>query len=114
MTRVKRGTTSLKRRHNVLKAVKGYRIGRKSKERQAKEAIMHAGAHAFSHRRDKKGDFRRIWQTKIGAFVRPLGLSYSKFIDKLNKENIKLNRKMLADMAENNTDTLERLVKEIS
>jgi len=112
MSRVKRGTTSMKRRRSILKAVKGYRIGRSSKERQAKEAISHAGAHAFDHRRDKKGDFRRLWQTKINAAVRMFDTSYSKFIDKLHKKNIALDRKILADIAENNPETFERIVKE--
>jgi len=112
MSRVKRGTISLKRRRSILKAVKGYRIGRSSKERLAKEAISHAGAHAFNHRRDKKGDFRRLWQTKINAAVRMFDTSYSKFIDALHKKNIALDRKILADIAENNPETFERIVKE--
>ena len=90
MTRVKRGTISLKRRRNVLKQVKGYRFGRSTKERQAREAIAHAGTHAFAHRKDKKNDFRRLWQIKISAAVVPLGLSYSKFIDALKKKSIGL------------------------
>ncbi|GMQ95036.1 MAG: 50S ribosomal protein L20 [Patescibacteria group bacterium] len=113
MTRIKRGTISLKRRRSVLKQVKGYRFGRSTKERQAKEAIAHAGAHAFTHRRDKKGDFRRLWQIKINAAVRPLGLSYSKFIDALKKKEVGLDRKVLADIAENNPEVFERIVKEV-
>lgn len=114
MTRVKRGTTSLKRRHNVLKATKGYRIGRSKKERLAREAIAHAGVHAFNHRRDKKGDFRRIWQIKINAAVKPLGFSYSTFISTLKKKGIGLDRKVLADIAENNPEVFERIVKNMA
>jgi len=114
MTRVKRGTISLKRRRNVLKQVKGYRFGRSTKERQAREAIAHAGTHAFAHRKDKKNDFRRLWQIKISAAVKPLGLSYSRFIDALKKKDIALDRKVLADMAENNPDTFKNIVKQVS
>ena len=67
MARVKGGTTSLKRRKNVLKMVKGYRFGRSTKERMAKEAIFHAGKYAFAHRRDKKNDFRRLWNVRING-----------------------------------------------
>lgn len=113
MTRVKGGVISQKRRRNVLKQTKGYRHGRSTKERQAKEAIAHAGNHAFAHRRDKKNDFRRLWQIKINAAIRPLGMSYSKFIDALKKKDIGLDRKVLADLAENNPETFEKVVAEV-
>ncbi len=113
MSRVKRGVISLKRRRNVLKMVKGYRFGRSTKERQAKEAIAHAGNHAFAHRRDKKAGFRALWNIKINAAVRPLGLSYSKFIDSLKKKNIEIDRKILADLAHNNPETFERVVNAV-
>jgi len=100
MTRVKRGTISMKRRRNVLKKTKGYRFGRSTKEREAKVAINKAGVHAFAHRRDKKNDFRRLWNIKIGAGLSEHGLSYSKFIDALKKNNVALNRKMLAELAQ--------------
>jgi len=103
----------MKRRRNVLKATKGYRIGRSAKERQAKEAIAHAGVHAFNHRRDKKGDFRRLWQTKIGAAVKLSNLSYSSFMGSLKKKGIGLDRKILADIAEHDPETFERIVKEV-
>jgi len=102
----------MKRRRNVLKAVKGFRLGRGTKERQAHEALMHAGAHSFVGRRDKKNDFRRLWQIKIGAASKPLGISYSKFMGALKKKNILLDRKVLADMVENNPETFARIVKE--
>jgi len=113
MTRVKRGTTSLKRRKKVLKAAKGFRNARSTKERQAREGILHAGVHAFAHRRDKKNDFRRLWQIKINAGLRSLGLTYSKFAGELKKKDIKLNRKMLADIAENNPQTFERITEKV-
>jgi len=110
MTRVKRGTTSLKRRRNVLKQAKGYRFGRSTKERQAKEAIVHAGVHAFGHRRRKKGVFRRLWQIKINAAARLFGISYSKLIDKLTKSNIELDRKVLSQLAQNNPTVFGKVV----
>ena len=111
MTRVKRGTTSLKRRRKMLSLTKGYRNARSTKEKQAHEAILHAGVHAFAHRRKKKGDFRRLWQMKMNAGLRALGLTYSKFIGSLKENNIELNRKMLADMAENNPDSFKRITE---
>ena len=86
MTRVKRGTTSLKHRRNILRKAKGYRFGRSKKEAQAKEALLHAGVYAFAHRRKKKGDFRQLWQIKINAGSREHGISYSNFIDALQKK----------------------------
>lgn len=110
MSRVKRGTTKNKSRKNTLAQVKGYRFGRSTKKSMATEAIAHAGSHAFAHRRDKKSNFRRLWNVKINAEVRKYELSYSKFIDMLNKKDIKINRKMLADLAENNSESFKRVV----
>ena len=114
MSRVKKGKRALKRRKNILKQVKGYRFGRSTKKRQAREAIFHAGTYAFAHRRDKKRDARALWQIKINAAVRPLGFSYSTFIGALKKNGIALDRKSLADLAMHKPETLERLVKNIS
>lgn len=113
MTRVKRGTTSLKARRNTLKMVKGYRFSRSKKEAQAVEAIAHAGSYAFAHRRDKKNDFRRLWAVKINAGLRPLGFSYSKFIGALKKKNIMIDRKILADLAEHNPEVFANVVSEV-
>lgn len=113
MVRVKRGTTSLKTRRNVLKRVKGYRFGRSTKERQAREAIAHAGNHAFAHRRKKKGDFRQLWTVKLNAALRPLGISYSKFIDALKKKNVTLDRKVLSQIAHEHPETFKRIVETV-
>ena len=113
MTRVKRGTTSAKHRRNVLAQVKGYRFGRSTKEIQANDAIADAGAYAFAHRRDKKNVFRRLWTVKMNAALRPLGFSYSKFIDALKKKNIIIDRKIMADLAENNPETFVNVVNEV-
>ncbi len=114
MTRVKKGVNALKTRRNVLKQVKGYRFGRSTKERNAYEAISHAGAYAFAHRRDKKGDFRRIWNVKINAALTPMNLSYSKFMGTLKKKGIAIDRKALATLAEVHPETFARLVKQVA
>lgn len=113
MSRVKRGTIKNKKRTNVLKQVKGYRFGRSTKEAAAKEAINKAGTHAFAHRKDKKNDFRKLWNIKIGAESTKEGLSYSKVIALLKEKNIMLDRKVLADMAENNPETFVRVMAKL-
>lgn len=113
MTRVKRGTIKNKKRKNVLAQVKGYRFGRSKKEAMAKEAIKKAGQHAFAHRKDKKADRRRLWQTRINAAVRNLGMTYSRFIEALKKKNIEVDRKILATIAEKNPESFERIVNQV-
>ena len=113
MTRVKRGTIANKKRKKILKYTKGFRWGRKSKERAAKEALLHAWTHAFQGRKNRKRDFRSLWQVKINAAVRAEGLSYSKFIAALKTKNILLNRKSLADLAENNPTVFKKIVETI-
>lgn len=111
MTRVKRGKISTKKRKKILKYTKGFKWGRKSKERAAREALLHAWTHAFEGRKDRKGDFRRLWQVKIGAATKTEGLSYSRFINALKKKNIRLNRKMLADLAEHQSDIFKKVIE---
>jgi len=113
MTRVKRGTTSLKRRRKVLKQTKGFRWGRKSKERAATEALLHAGLHSFQDRRKKKREFRKLWQIKINAASRENGLPYNKFINKLKKAGVALDRKILANLAEHHPAAFAKIVEEI-
>lgn len=113
MPRVKGGTHAIKRRRNVLERTKGYKYGRSTKERQAREAFFHAGNHAFAHRRKKKNDFRRLWQTQISAAVIPHGLSYSTFMDALKKKGVGLDRKILAELAENNPESFTHVVEQV-
>ncbi len=113
MARVKRGVTANKHRRKVLKAAKGYRHGRSKKEVEAKVALRKAGAYAFAHRKDKKNDFRRMWQVKINASLHPLGYSFSKFIGTALKKKILLDRKILATLAEHNPETFARVAKEV-
>lgn len=115
MPRVKGGLISAKRRRNVLKRAKGYRHGRSTKERQAKESLVHAGKNAFAHRRDKKNDFRQLWIVRLNAAVRDNGeKSYSTFIAKLKKEGVVLDRKVLAAFATEHPEVFARIVKKVS
>lgn len=113
MSRVKKGVNALKRRRNVLADAKGYRFHRSQTERAAKVAITKAGVHAFNHRKDKKADMRRLWTIRINAALRPLGLSYSKFIDMLHKKGITVDRKILSTIAMDNMATFERIVAQV-
>lgn len=114
MTRVKRGATANKKRKSVLKHTKGFKWGRKSKERAAKEALLHAWSHAFKGRKEKKRTFRTLWQIKINAAARENDLTYSKLIPLLKKKNIMLDRKTLADLAENEPETFKQIVAEVT
>jgi len=113
MTRVKRGVVSRRKRSRILKYTKGYRWNRKTKERAAKEAILHAWTHAFRGRKEKKRKFRQLWEVQINAACRQKGTKYSNFIAGLKKNNIKLNRKILAELARTQPIIFERLVKKI-
>lgn len=100
----------MKRRRNVLKDAKGFRFGRSKKEREAKVALTKAGVHAFTHRRQKKANFRGLWQTRLSAGLAPYEMSYSKFIGALKKKGVLLNRKMLADLAATEPKVFEAIV----
>ncbi len=110
MTRVKKAVNALKRRRSRLSRTKGFRHGRSTKEREAKEAILHAGAHAFAHRRDKKGDFRELWNVKISYAAKELGTSYSKLMGGLKKKGVVIDRKILATMIEESPETFKKIV----
>jgi len=112
MTRVKKGVNALKNRRNVLRQTKGFRHRRSTNERAANEALAHAGAYAFAHRRDKKGDFRRLWNVKINAALRMIDekFTYSKFIGAAKKKGLALDRKSLAHLAEFKPDAFKKVV----
>ena len=114
MTRVKKGVNALKTRRNVLRQVKGYRFGRSKKERQAQEAIFHAGTYAFAHRKDKKSDARKLWTVRINAALSEYNISYSVFIGILKNKKIEVDRKILATLANEAPRSFARLVKQIS
>jgi len=127
MTRVKRGTIAHKRRKSLLKHAKGFKYGRKNKYRQAKEALTHAWSHAFKDRKRKKRETRRLWTTKINAFCRKEGLTYNGtgvryiktpfcyngFIKLLMDKNIKIDRKIIAQLAENEPQILKEIIDQI-
>ena len=110
MVRIKRSVHSKKSKKKVLKNAKGYTGARSKRLRTAKEQVMHAGADAFTHRKDKKADFRKLWISRINAAARQNGLTYSKFINGLTKEGIKVDRKILADLAVNDPKGFTKLV----
>src|SRR5881396_4407914 len=101
MPRVKRAVHSRKKRREILEAAKGYYGARRKRLRVAKEQVMHSGNYAYRDRRDRKGQFRRLWITRIGAASRQHGMTYSTFIHGLAAAGIELDRKMLADLAVN-------------
>ncbi|MDP2967167.1 MAG: 50S ribosomal protein L20 [bacterium] len=113
MVRVKRGKTAHKRRKHILKYAKGFRWGRKSKYRLAKDALYHAWEYAYRDRRTKKREFRKLWQTQINAACRKSGISYSKFIAGLKKDKIELDRKILSQLAKEKPEVFEKIVEEI-
>ena len=113
MARVKRGTTRIKRRKNVLKKAKGYLNRRSTHLRAAREALLHAGKYAYRDRRARKRDMRSLWIARLAAAANIHGLSYSKLLDKLNKAGVKLNRKILSEIAVNNPEVLEKIIAEV-
>ncbi len=113
MSRTKRGVTSRARHKKVFKAVKGQWGRRKNTIRIARQAMETALQYAYRDRRAKKREFRSLWIQRINAGVRAEGLTYSRFINGLNKSKIKLDRKVLADLAYNNPEAFKSLVKKV-
>ncbi len=110
MTRVKRGTIAHKKRERLLKHTKGFRWGRKSKERGAKEALIHGWSRSFKGRKEKKRDFRTLWNVKVNAAARESGITYGKLIHALKTKGVKLDRKILADLAEHEPAVFKKIV----
>jgi large subunit ribosomal protein L20 len=111
MPRSKYSVASHKRRKKILKAAKGYYGGKHRLFKTAKESVEKALQYSYRDRRKRKGQFRRLWITRINAAARNHGMSYSAFIDALNKKDIRINRKILADMAVNDPKSFENLVQ---
>ncbi len=99
MSRVKRGVTARARHKKVLGKAKGYYGARRKVYRVAKQAVIKAGQYAYRDRRQRKRQFRALWIARINAAAREHGLSYSRMIDGLNKANVEIDRKVLADLA---------------
>ena len=113
MPRVKRGVTARARHKKVIDAAKGYRGRRGNVFRIAKEAVMSAGQYAYRDRRNKKRVFRALWITRINAGVRELGLTYSVFMNGLQKLSIEIDRKVLSDMAINDKPAFAAIVNQV-
>src|SRR5207249_9505433 len=111
MARVKRPCPGKKTRRGIREQAKGYYGARHKRLRVAKEQVMHSGAYAYRDRRDRKGQFRRLWITRIGAATRANGMSYSTFLHGLKGAGIELDRKVLADMAVHDPKAFASLVE---
>ena len=113
MARVKRGNVRTRKRASVLKNTKGMRGGLKNITRLAKTASVHAGAHAYKGRKDKKRTMRRLWQIRLNAAVREHDLSYSKFIGLLKANNIEIDRKVLSQIAIEYPEVFAQIVAKV-
>ncbi len=113
MSRVKRGMGHVKHRKNLMKRVKGFEAGRKNLIKQAKVAATKAGVHAYRDRRVKKRDMRALFQVRINAAVRPLGMSYSKFMSALKAKGMTFNRKVLSEMAAQKPAVFKKIVEAV-
>lgn len=113
MARVKGGVKQTKRRRNILSQTKGYRFARSKKVAAAREAIYHAQLHAFDHRKDKKGDFRSLWITRINAALEEHGMKYSRFVKALKDKGIAIDRKILATLAKDRPEAFARVVAKV-
>jgi len=113
MPRVTRGNKKLLRRKKILKLAKGFFGAKRKNYRTAKEAVEKALTYSYRDRRNKKRDFRKLWNIRINAAVREYGLSYSRFINGLNKADIKLNRKILSNLAAAEPDTFKQIVEKV-
>ena len=111
MPRVKRGTQHVKRRKSLMEKTKGMMWGRKSKIRLARPAMLKAGVNAYRDRRNKKRSMRRLWMVRLNAALRPLGTSYSRFMDGLKKAGIVLDRKVLSQLAKDHTTVFNNVVE---
>jgi large subunit ribosomal protein L20 len=111
MARTKHSVASHKRRKKVLKQAKGFVGGRSKLYRSAKEAVNRSLAYAFRDRRARKRDFRKLWIARINAAARLNGMSYSRFISGLKKSNVEINRKVLAEMAVNDSEAFSKLAE---
>ena len=111
MTRVRDAVASRRRRHRIMKAAQGFRGTRRRLYRAAKEAIWHALKYSYIHRRQRKGDFRKLWISRINAASRGFGLTYSRFMSGLKRHEVRLNRKMLAELALRDPQAFAKLIE---
>ena len=114
MTRVTRGLTSKRKHKKLLSKTKGYRGSSRRLIRVAKQAVLHAGAYAYKGRKIRKRDFRQLWISRIASAVKIEGISYSVFVNKMKKANVKLDRKILSDLITNDINTFKEIVKTVN
>ena len=112
--RVKRGIVGNRSRKAVLKHTKGFGRARRVRKRVANEALMHAWTYAYRDRKKKKGEFRKLWNIKISAGAQQHGLSYSRLIGGLKKANVMLDKKSLADLAENHPTAFKAVIDQVA
>ena len=110
MARVKRAVNAQKKRRVVLEQASGYRGQRSRLYRKAKEQVTHSLVYAYRDRKDRKGDFRRLWIQRINAAARAEGMTYNRFIQGLHLANVEVDRKMLAELAVNDAEAFRALV----
>lgn len=113
MVRVKSGRTTRKRHKKVLKQAKGYWQSRSKQFKKAKEATLHAGQYAYVGRKDKKGDFRRLWIIRLNSAVREHDLTYSQFVNLLKQKKIGLDRKVLSQIAVEHPKMFDKIVDQV-
>lgn len=113
MVRIKSGIQTRRRHKKVLKMAKGFWMTRHKQFKKAKEAVLHAGEYAFTGRKDKKRDFRKLWILRINAAVRTFGLSYKEFIHKLTLKKINLDRKMLSKLALEYPNVFKKIIEKV-
>ena len=111
--RVKRSVTSRKKHKKVTAQTKGMLKSRRSSIKKAREALIKAWSYQYRDRRNKKRDFRALWITRIGNFTKAQGVSYSKFMSMLTKNNVEIDRKILAELATNEPETMKALVERV-
>ena len=110
MPRVKRGVTTHRRHKKMLALTKGHRATKHALYRRAHESMLKSLSYAYAHRRERKGDMRRLWISRVNAASRACGLTYGQFTNGLKKAGVEINRKMLADMAVREPEAFANLV----
>lgn len=114
MTRVKRGVAAHKRRKNIIKRAKGYDNRRSTNLAAARQALLKADSYSYRDRRNRKRDFRALWLIRVNAALRENGMTWSKFSALLKKDDIKVNRKMLAELSVRSPESFDAIVKDFT
>lgn len=109
--RIKGGVVTHRRHKKILESVKGYRMARSKNVRKAIEAELHAKQYAYRHRQKRAAQMRRVWVTRLNNYLDEKGISYSKWIATLKSKNVELNRKMLSELAINQPEIIEEIIK---